>query len=209
MATYPLVEQVDRDLPALVGLSLEKNGIPVSVRFWIYSAATGQRLVAVVTPAVDELGTRDAYQRAFDALDKESFSTRQFLNSHLLLLGKNQNRETLDLIQEGVSRLPSLGPYEDVDIYLVPEADQIIRQGFLHFVPSGKNQFLVGFAGLDRDGGAMKTRPISVDSLDAFLKAFSVYEGDRQKILDSLKQNHTESILAQASLRKLYEAGLI
>jgi hypothetical protein len=148
------------------------------------------------------------YLHAFEALDREAFSTRQFLSSHLLLLGEKQSREPLDRLRKGVTRLSSLGPYEEVDVYVVPEADKIEKRGFLHFVPSGNDGFLVGFAGLDRDG-EMKTLPVSVRDLDTFLAGFSVYEGDKQKVIDSLRQNHSESIFAGVSLRTLYEKGLV
>jgi hypothetical protein len=206
MATYPLVERINLDLPALVALSLQKHGVPVSDRFLIrYDVSQWQ--VVIISPAVDEAG-RDVYLHAFEALDREAFSTRQFLSSHLLLLGEKQSREPLDRLRKGVTRLSSLGPYEEVDVYVVPEADKIEKRGFLHFVPSGNDGFLVGFAGLDRDG-EMKTLPVSVRDLDTFLAGFSVYEGDKQKVIDSLRQNHSESIFAGVSLRTLYEKGLV
>jgi hypothetical protein len=208
MATYPLVERINLDLPALVALSLQKHGIPVSDRFLIRSNETSQWQVVIISPAVDDSEVRDVYLRAFEALDLEAFSTRQFLSSHLLLPGETQAREALDRIRKGVSRLSSLGPYEQVDVFVVPDADKIEKRGFLHFVPSGNDGFLVGFAGLDRDG-AMKTRPVSVRDLDMFLAGFSVYEGDKQKVLDSLSQNHSESIFAEVSLQTLYQKGLV
>jgi hypothetical protein len=207
MATYPLVERINLDLPALVALSLQKHDIPVSSRFLI-RYDTSQWQVVIISPAVDEAGVRDVFGQVFEALNGESFSSRQFLSSHLLVLGETQAREAIDRIRKGVTRLSSLGPYEEVDVYLVPDADKIEKRGFLHFIPSGNDGFLVGFAGLDRDG-AMKTLPVSVRDLDSFLAGFSVYEGDKQRVLESLKQDHSESIFAQVSLRRLYDAGLI
>jgi len=211
MATYPLVERVNLDLPALVALSLEKHGIPVSHRFLIRSSEPGQWQVVIVSPAVDQAGTRNVYLQIFDALDGEAFSSRQFLISHLLVLGEAQSREALDRIQKGVSRLPSLGPYEEVDVYVVPDADKIEKQGFLYFRPAGNDVISVAFAPLGDGGGLGLLKPlnISTNSLDSFLAGFSVYETDKQKVLDAQRQNRTESVLAQTDLKTLYQKGLV
>jgi hypothetical protein len=211
MVTYPLVERINLDLPALVALSLEKHGIPVSHRFLIRSLEPGQWQVVVISPAVDDAGVRDVYSRAFEALKDEAFSTRQFLSTHLLLLGEAQAREALDRIQKGVSHLSSLGPYEEVDVYPVPDAGKIEKQGFLYFRPAGNDVISVAFAPLGDGGGLGLLKPmnISADDLDSFLAGFSVYETDKQKVLDAQRQNRTESILAQTDLKTLYEKGLV
>jgi hypothetical protein len=211
MVTYPLVERINLDLPALVALSLEKHGIPVSHRFLIRSLEPGQWQVVVISPAVDDAGVRDVYSRAFEALKDEAFSTRQFLSTHLLLLGEAQAREALDRIQKGVSHLSSLGPYEEVDVYPVPDAGKIEKQGFLYFRPAGNDVISVAFAPLGDGGGLGLLKPmnISADDLDSFLAGFSVYETDKQKVLDAQRQNRTESILAQTDLKTLYQKGLV
>ena len=204
MATYPLVERINLDLPALVALSLQKHGVPVSSRFLI-RYDTSQWQVVIISPAVDNAGGRDVYLRAFEALDGEAFSTRQFLSSHLLLMGEAQTREALDRIGKGVSRLSSLGPYEEVDVYVVPDADKIEKQGFLYFRPAGNDVISVAFAPLGDGGGLGLLKPlnISANALDTFLAGFSVYETDKQKVLDAQRQNRTESVLARTDLKTL------
>ena len=210
MATYPLVERINLDLPALVALSLQKHGVPVSSRFLI-RYDTSQWQVVIISPAVDNAGGRDVYIRAFEALDGEAFSTRQFLSSHLLLMGEAQTREALDRIGKGVSRLSSLGPYEEVDVYVVPDADKIEKQGFLYFRPAGNDVISVAFAPLGDGGGLGLLKPlnISANALDTFLAGFSVYETDKQKVLDAQRQNRTESVLARTDLKTLYTKGLV
>jgi hypothetical protein len=210
MATYPLVERINLDLPALVALSLQKHGVPVSSRFLI-RYDTSQWQVVIISPAVDNAGGRDVYLRAFEALDGEAFSTRQFLSSHLLLMGEAQTREALDRIGKGVSRLSSLGPYEEVDVYVVPDADKIEKQGFLYFRPAGNDVISVAFAPLGDGGGLGLLKPlnISANALDTFLAGFSVYETDKQKVLDAQRQNRTESVLARTDLKTLYTKGLV
>lgn len=210
MATYPLVERINLDLPALVALSLQRHGVPVSSRFLI-RYDTSQWQVVIISPAVDEAGVRNVFGQIFDALDGESFSSRQFLSSHLLVLGETQAREALDRIRKGVTRLSSLGPYEEVDVYLVPDADKIEKQGFLYFRPAGNDVISVAFAPLGDGGGLGLLKPLSIsaNNLDSFLAGFSVYETDKQKILDAQRQNRTESILAQTDLKTLYEKGLV
>jgi hypothetical protein len=142
MATHRLVEPLSIDLPALIALSLEKHAVPVTTRFWIHSADTGQWKVVIVSPLVDKIGTRGTFSRIFDALKNEEFATKQFLNSNILLLGEQESKEALDAIGKGVSRLPKLGPYEDIEVYQVAEANEIDKQGFLHFQPSGESCFV-------------------------------------------------------------------
>jgi hypothetical protein len=172
---------------------------------------TSQWQVVIISPAVDNAGGRDVYLRAFEALDGEAFSTRQFLSSHLLLMGEAQTREALDRIGKGVSRLSSLGPYEEVDVYVVPDADKIEKQGFLYFRPAGNDVISVAFAPLGDGGGLGLLKPlnISANALDTFLAGFSVYETDKQKVLDAQRQNRTESVLARTDLKTLYTKGLV
>lgn len=211
MATYPLVERINLDLPALVALSLQKHGVPVSTRFLIrYDSSQWQ--VVIISPAVDEAGVRDVFGQIFDALNGESFSSRQFLSSHLLVLGETQAREAIDRIRKGVTRLPSLGPYEEVDVYLVPDADKIEKQGLLYFRPAGVDVMFVSFAPLgdSLSFGLVKPPPkIGLGDLDDFLTGFSVYDTDKQKVLESINHNRAESIFAQTDLRNLYQKGLV
>lgn len=210
MATYPLVEPgIDRDLPALIALSLEKHRVPVTSRFWMRSESGGVSQVVVISEAVDRLGTREAYRSVFAVLDKETFSTKSFLGSHLLLLGEKETRGVRDLLAKGTSRLPALGPFEDVDVYPVPEAEKIRKQGFLHFTPANNNPSCqVSFSPLDRDGAA-KPLQAAVKDLDAILSFFSYSQADKEKALESLGHHRSASILAQTNLQKLYESGLI
>lgn len=209
MATQPLVEQViDRDLPALVALSFEKHGIPVLARFWLHAAPAGGWQIVVVSPRVDEAGTREAYRSAFAALENETFSTKAFLSFHLLLLGERETREALADISRGELKLAALGPFEDVDIYPVAKADEIRKQGFLHAQPAEDEQVLVSFAALDRDGPA-KNVSVALDSLDTVLSGFTYSESDRDKLAESISRHRSASMLAQTTLKKLYDAGLI
>lgn len=207
MATNPLVEQIlDPDLPALIGLALEAHGIPVSARFWMYSPSTGQSQVVVMSPLVDQIGTREAYRNVFGALDHETFSTKTFLASHILLLGEKESRATLELIKSGTSRLASLGPFEDVDVYRVPAPGQIRKQGLLHITPLGG--ITVAFGALDR-GGAMKTRLVSLDELESLLAALSVADNDRNLAIEAARSHRPAFVSAQATLETLYREGLI
>lgn len=213
MATYPLVDEtIDRDLPALVALSLAKHNVPVLDRFWIHVASTGQWQIAVVSPIVDQVGRREAYRAAFEALDRETFATKSFLGSGILLLGDSEIRGDLQRIREGASRLSSLGPFEDVDVYPVPDADAISKQGFLHFTPLGpmpaEQAVTVAFSALDR-GGAVKTRNVPMAAVEPLLDGFVVAESDRRLVLESLQNHRGAHILAQTNLRKLYEMGLV
>src|ERR1700722_10957546 len=117
MATHRLVEPLNIDLPALIALSLEKNAVPVTARFWIQQADTGQSKVVIISPLVDKIGTRETFSRLFESLRKEEFATKQFFNSNILLLGAEESKEALKGIGNGITRLPNLGPYEDVDVY--------------------------------------------------------------------------------------------
>jgi len=203
-----LVEQaIDRDLPALIALALEKHHLPVRARFWMHSS-TGQWQVVVISNLVDRLGTREAYRSAFEALDQETFSTKTFLGSHILLLGEEETREPQELIRNGSTRLPSLGPFEDVDVYLVPDAEKIQKQGFLRFFPVGDQRVRVTFGALN-GGGALKPVLIPFNDVEQFLAPFSYNEAEKEKLLDSLRQDRSATVLIQATLKQLYVAGLV
>jgi hypothetical protein len=209
MATNPLVEQtIDRDLPVLIKLALNTRGVPVSMTFWVHSPSTGQWQVVVISDLVDQLGTREAYKRVFAVLDEETFSTKNFLASHILLLGERETREAQVAVKRGTTRLPSLGPFEDVDIYFVPEPEKIPKQGFLHFSPIGNGRFRVSFAPLDKDG-AVKNKLLSLAEVDPLRAQFSLGGGDKDTLLDLLGRNRSASVIAQTNLRRLYSAGLI
>ncbi len=209
MATNPLVEQVvDRDLPALIALALEKHHLPVSARFWMHSP-TGQWQIVVISDLVDRMGTREAYRSVFGALDQETFSTKTFLASHILLVGEEETREVQEQIKNGVTRLPFLGPFEDVDVYLVPDAEKIQKQGFLRFLLEDDQSVRVTFGALG-GGGALKPAHIPFNDVERFLAAFSCNdEAENEKLLNSLLQKRTASVLIQTTLRELYAAGLI
>jgi hypothetical protein len=207
MATHRLVEPLNIDLPALIALSLEKHAVPVTTRFWIHSADTGQWKVVIISPLVDKIGTRETFSRVFDALKNEEFATQQFLNSNILLLGEHESEEALEAIAKGISRLPNLGPYEDAEVYRVDEVSDINKQGFLHLQPSGE-LFFVSFGAMD-GGGFMKRRSMSRTELKALLKVASASETEKSQTLDDLKQGRSTSMLAKIGLKTLYEFGLV
>jgi hypothetical protein len=207
MATHRLVEPLSIDLPALIALSLEKHAVPVTTRFWIHSADSGQWKVVIVSPLVDMVGTRETFSRMFDALKNEDFATKQFLNSNILLLGGQESKEALDAMAKGVSRLPNLGPYEDVEVYQVAEATDIDKQGFLHLQPSGESS-LVSFGPID-GGGFMKRRSMSKSELEVFLSRLPASETERSQVLDDLKQGRSTSLLTKIDLKTLYDLRLV
>jgi hypothetical protein len=207
MATYRLVEPLSIDLPALIALSLEKHGVPVTSRFWIQQADTGRRKVVIISPLVDKIGTRETFSRLFEALGNEEFAPKQFLNSNILLLGEEESKGSLDAIGKGVSRLPNLGPYEDVEVFRVAEASDIDKQGFLHVQPSGEN-FVVIFGAMD-GGGFIKHQPMSESTLQALLNQVSASESEKIQILDDLKRGRSPSMLTNIKLNTLYEFGLV
>jgi hypothetical protein len=207
MATHRLVEPLNIDLPALIALSLEKHAVLVTTRFWIHSADTGQWKVVIISPLVDKIGTRETFSRVFDALKNEEFATKQFLNSNILLLGEQESKEALDAIAKGFSRLPNLGPYEDVEVYRVDEASDIDKQGFLHFQPSGEG-IVVSFGAME-GGGSIKRQSMSKSELKALLNRVSASETEKSQIDDDLKQGRSTSILAKISLKTLYDFGLV
>jgi hypothetical protein len=94
----------------------------------------------------------------FDALKNEEFAAKQFLNSNILLFGEQESKEVLEAIAKGVSRLPNLGPYEDVEVYRLDEASDINKQGFLHLQPSGETT-VVTF-GVMGGGGFIKRQSV-------------------------------------------------
>jgi hypothetical protein len=207
MATHRLVEPLNIDLPALIALSLEKHAVPVTARFWIQQADTGQSKVVIISPLVDKIGTRETFSRLFEALRKEEFATKQFLNSNILLLGAEESKEALKGIGNGITRLPNLGPYEDVDVYRVAEASDIDKQGFLHVQPSGES-FSVSFGAMD-GGGFIKRQSMSKSDLKALLDRVSTSETERKQILDDLKQGRSTSMLTKINLETLYGSGLV
>jgi hypothetical protein len=207
MATHRLVEPLSIDLPALIALSLEKHAIPVTARFWIQQTDTGRWKVVIISPLVDKVGTRETFSRLFDALGNEAFATKQFLNSSILLLGEQESKEALDAIGKGVSRLPNLGPYEDVEVYCVPEASNFEKQGFLHVQPSGES-FLVSFGAMD-GGGFMKRKSMSRNELKDLLDRASSSETEKVQVLDDLKQGRSTSMLIKTNLKTLYDFGLV
>jgi hypothetical protein len=207
MATHRLVEPLNIDLPALIALSLEKHAVPVTTRFWIHSADTGQWKVVIISPLVDRIGTRETFSRVFDALENEEFATQQFLNSNILLLGEQESEEALEAIAKGNSRLPNLGPYEDAEVYRVDEAGEINKQGFLHLQPSGEI-VIVSFGAMD-GGGFIKRRSMSETELMALLNVASTSETEKNQALDDLKQGRSTSMLAKISLKNLYNFGLV
>jgi hypothetical protein len=207
MATHRLVEPLSIDLPALIALSLEKDGVAVTTRFWIHSADTAQWKVVIISPLVDKIGTRETFSRIFDALKNEAFATKQFLNSNILLLGEQESKETLDTIAKGVSRLPNLGPYEDVEVYPVDEASDIGKQGFLHLEPSGESS-VVSFGAMD-GGGSIKRQSKSKSELEALLNRVSASETEKSQALDDLKQGRSTSMLVKINLKALYDFGLV
>ena len=207
MATHRLVEPLSIDLPALIALSLEKHSVPVTARFWVQQADTGQSKVVIISPLVDKIGTRETFSRIFEALKKEEFATKQFLNANILLLGEEESQEALKAIGNGVSGLPNLGPYEDVEVYRVAEASDIDKQGFLHVQPSGESSF-VSFGAMD-GGGFIKRQSVSKSELKALLDRASTSETERTQILDDLKQGRSTSMLAKINLKSLYDFGLV
>jgi hypothetical protein len=207
MATHRLVEPLTIDLPALIALSLEKHAIPVTARFWIHSVDTDQWKVVIVSPLVDKIGTRETFSRIFDALEGEEFATTQFLNSNILLLGEKESREALDAIAKGVSRLSNLGPYEDVEVHRVAEADKIGKQGFLHLQPSGQGS-VVSFGAVD-GGGFIKRRSMSPTELENLLDLVPASPAEKSQVVNDLKQDRSTSILTRINLKVLYELGLV
>jgi hypothetical protein len=207
MATHRLVEPLSIDLPALIALSLEKHAVPVTTRFWIHSADTGQWKVVIVSPLVDKIGTRGTFSRIFDALKNEEFATKQFLNSNILLLGEQESKEALDAIGKGVSRLPKLGPYEDIEVYQVAEANEIDKQGFLHLQPSGESCF-VSFGAMD-GGGFVKRQSMSQSEVETLLNRAPASQTERSQVLDDLKQGRSTSLLTKINLKTLYDLGLV
>jgi hypothetical protein len=206
MATHRLVEPLI-DLPALIALSLEKHAVPVTARFWIQQPDTGQSNVVIISPLVDQIGTRETFSRIFEALTQEEFAARQFLNSNILLLGEQESKEALKAIGNGVSRLSNLGPYEDVEVYRVAEASDIDKRGFLHAQPSGES-FFVSFGAMD-GGGFIKRQSVSKSELQALLDRVSTSETERMQILDDIKQGRSTSLLTKISLKNLYDFGLV
>jgi hypothetical protein len=207
MATHRLVEPLTIDLPALIALSLEKHAIPVTARFWIHSVDTDQWKVVIVSPLVDKIGTRETFSRIFDALEGEEFATTQFLNSNILLLGEKESREALDAIAKGVSRLSNLGPYEDVEVHRVAEAEKIGKQGFLHLQPSGQGS-VVSFGAVD-GGGFIKRRSMSPTELENLLDLVPASPAEKSQVVNDLKQDRSTSILTRINLKVLYELGLV
>jgi hypothetical protein len=207
MATHRLVEPLTIDLPALIALSLEKHAVPVTARFWVHSVDTDQWKVVIVSPLVDKIGTRETFSRIFDALEGEEFATTQFLNSNILLLGEKESREALDAIAKGVSRLSNLGPYEDVEVHRVAEAEKIGKQGFLHLQPSGQGS-VVSFGAVD-GGGFIKRRSMSPSELENLLDQVPASAAEKSQVLNDLKQDRSTSMLTRINLKVLYELGLV
>jgi hypothetical protein len=207
MATHRLVEPLSIDLPALIALSLEKHAVAVTTRFWIHSADTAQWKVVIISPLVDKIGTRETFSRIFDALKDEAFATKQFLNSNILLLGEQESKEALDTIAKGVSRLPNLGPYEDVEVYRVDAAKDIDKQGFLHLQPSG-DSIVVSFGAMD-GGGFIRRQSMSKSELKGLLNRVLASETEKRQTLDDLKQGRSTSMLAKINLKALYDFGLV
>jgi hypothetical protein len=203
MATNPLVEQsIDRDLPALIELALKKHNIPVSDRFWMYSSSTGQSQIVVISRLVDQIGTREAYRKVFEALDRETFSDKSYLASNILLLGDLESREILEHIRSGNFRLASLGPFEEVDVYTVPSAAHILKQGLLHITPFGTVAF--GYR-----SSPMKERRVSLTELEELLAVLSVPDSERSLAIEAARNHRPAFAHAQATLETLYEEGLI
>lgn len=161
----------------------------------------------IVSPLVDMIGTRETFSRIFDALKNEAFATKQFLNSNILLLGEQESKQTLDTIAKGVSRLPNLGPYEDVEVYRVDEASDIDKQGFLHLQPTGES-IVVSFGAMD-GGGFIKRQSMSKSDLKSLLNRVSASETEKQQTLDDLKQGRSTSMLVKINLKTLYDFGLV
>lgn len=207
MATHRVVELINADLPALMALSLESHGVPVAARFWVRSLESGAWNVVLVSPLVDRIGTRETYARVFDALEKESFATRQFVNSSILLLGTRESAEALESVAKGASSLPNLGPYDEVEVYPVADPAAIKKQGFLHFLPAGGG-FVVSFAAI-AGGGPVKTLSVPEEGLSGFLQRIAASDSQKAEILDSLEHKRSTSILTAIDLKTLYELGLI
>lgn len=206
MAAHPLVEQSYRELPSLISLSLKRHGIPVRLCFWLHSIQPGQWRIVVMSPLADSDGTRSTFEKAAAALKGESFMTGLRL-SDLVLTGEQDAPEIESAIRHGTFRLDSFGTYEDVEIYPVPNASEINKQGFLHFLPEGEN-VIVSFTPFDRSGAAKK-RTLPRDAIIDFLRNINANSNQEHEVTEALSRGRSTSILIQINLQKLYDEDLI
>lgn len=208
MATHTLVKEVPTDVVALIGLALRKHGIPVTAQFWLQSEASNQEKVVIVTLYVDTHGASETYSRIFAELDSETFVSRSFLRSDLVLFGEREAEPALEAVRSGMLSLSRLGPYEDIKLTPIPDASEIVKSGFLHFTPANTDSYIVSFGSFGHDG-AMKTRLIDRSELNDFLSKVRANESQRVEVIENLQNHRSASIVLNIDLATLYDLGLI
>jgi hypothetical protein len=215
MATYSLVEQKNVEAAALVGLALNAHEVPVPEQFWFIPEGTHQLYLAVVTPLADKIGIGESFRLIYDALDKETFVTRGFLRSQLIILGEQQSKLLLDRIHAGATSVSRVGQYENAEVFPVPPASEIQKNGFLHLRPlahSTNSEFFAeaSFAPFG-PGGFIPTRKIkNQEELEVLFQGLNVRAEDRKQTITELEQGRTSStLLVNISLDVLYRLGLV
>jgi hypothetical protein len=208
MATHTLVRETPTDVVALIGLALRKHGIPVAAQFWLQSEVSNQEKVVIVTPYVDAHGASETYSRIFAELDSESFLTRSFLRSDLVLFGEREAAPALEAVRSGTLSLSRLGPYEDVKLTPIPDASEIVKGGFLHFSPVDTGSYIASFGAFGH-GGWMKPRAIDKSELNDFLSNVRANESQKAEVTENLQNHRSASIVLNISLATLYDLGLI
>jgi hypothetical protein len=209
MATHALVEPLNNSLAALIGLSLKSHGLPVAAEFWLHSGETGQIKLAIVTPLVDKQGVREAYSQFFDALKDETFSTQLKLRTILFAVGEKEATPALEALNTGRLRLPQLGPYEDVDIFPVPDASEVRITGFLHLSPiKEQNLWRLSFAPTQTDGPA-KHLARNRNDVESLAKHIPKTPSQERELAETMDHNQTTSILVSVDLKTLYDLHLV
>jgi len=208
-----LVGEVQTDLVALIGYALKRHGVQVAAQFWLQSLASSQKRVVIVTPLVDLCGVREAYSRILTDLGTEAFVTQKLLQSDLLvILGEREAKPALEASRSGMVNLARLGPYEDVEVYFIPDASEIPKSGFLHLTPvdsRDSKSYVVTFGAFGH-GGAMKPRTLPKSDLEVFLSSIPANESQRTEVVETLRNNRSVSIILNGiKLATLYDLGLV
>lgn len=206
MAAHPLVEQSYRELPSLISLSLRQHNIPVRLCFWLHSIQTGQWRIVIQSPLVDQDGARTTFEKVAATLQRETFMSGLRL-SDLVLIGEHGAAEVESAIRRGTFRLDNFGTYEDVEIYPVPDASKIRKQGFLHIAPAD-GDVIASFAPFDRSG-SMKPRKIRSDEVSNFLRRIGANGSQEHEVNEALRNRRSDSILIQIDMQTIYDEGLI
>lgn len=210
MATHTLVEPLNNSLAALIGISLKRHGLPVSAEFWLHSIETGQTKLAIVTPLVDKQGVREAYSQFFEVLKDETFTTQLKLRTTLFAVSEQEATSALEALKSGLPRLSRLGPYEDIEIFPVPDASEIQVTGLLHLSPvkEPNHPWRVSFAPTQSDG-SVKYRIINGSDIKSFLKEIPSTPSQKRELLEAVDNSQATSILVSIDLKTIYDLHLI